>query len=279
MTPRVMILGAGGFLGGHLAALAGDAFRARVEITSVASVRRALEQSKPDAVVLAAAISDIDECERNPTRAHQVNVAGAANVARECARTGARLLFTSSAAVFDGDAPEYAEDAPPNPRSVYGITKAEAEGIIAAECPGAIIVRFSLLVGAALLAGTNSLIDKLRGQFESGQAVAAPSDEYRNAIDVETAARWILDLAAAPDAQGVFHLGSADAMSRFEMVRWLATAWGYSEDLVTGSNGVTPHRAPRGRRHMLRPARIAEFSTIPVPTCLQALERCSHVIA
>jgi len=125
---------------------------------------------------------------------------------------------------------------------------------------------------------TNSWLDKLRGKLAAAQPVTAPPHEYRNAIDVETAAQWILDLTAAPAARGVFHLGSADAWSRFEIARHLAVQWGYPEHLVTAANGEIANRAPRGRRHMLRPARIAEFSRLPVPTCHQSLERSIHAV-
>jgi dTDP-4-dehydrorhamnose reductase len=287
--PRMLLIGAGGFLGGYLAALARGRFdclaagrnssTVRIDIIDAAGVRRAFEQTRPNLVVLAAALSDIDDCERRPAMARHTNVAGAGNVARECARVGARLLFASSGAVFDGEAPEYTEESAPNPLSVYGQSKADAERLVAAECPGAIVVRLSLVLGAALFPGTNSWLDKVRGKLAAGQPVAAPRDEYRNAIDVETAAQWILDLAAAPAAQGVFHLGSADALSRFEIARHLAMGWGYPEELVTATNGEIPNRAPRGRCHMLRPARIAEVSRIPVPTCHQSLERCVHAVA
>jgi dTDP-4-dehydrorhamnose reductase len=287
--PRLLIAGAGGFLGGYLTALGSARFEClpagrsasgvRLDITDAASVRSVFERTRPGVVALAAALSDIDDCERRPAMARATNVVGAANVARECSRVGARLVFASSGAVFDGEAAEYGEDSSPNPLSVYGKTKAEAEREVAAECPGAIVVRLSLVLGFGLSGGTNSWLDRLRGSFEAAEKVTIARDEYRNAIDVETAARWMLDLAGSSTARGVFHLGSADAMSRFEMARHLALAWGYPEELVTAPNGITPNRAPRGRRHMLRPVRIAEFSEIPVPTCLECLERCAYAVA
>jgi dTDP-4-dehydrorhamnose reductase len=287
--PRLLIIGARGFLGSYVAALGSGRFEClpagrnnslvRLDIIDAGEARRVLERTRPSVVVLTAALSDIDDCERRPVMARLTNVAGAGNIARECARVGARILFTSSAAVFDGEALEYTEESSPNPLSVYGKSKVEAECMVAAECPGAVVVRLSLVLGAGLFPGTNSWLDKLRAQLAAAQPVAAPPDEYRNAIDVETAAQWILDLAAAPAARGIFHLGSADALSRFEIARHLARAWGYPERLVTAANGEIPNRAPRGRRHMLRTARIAEFSSVPVPTCLQSLERCVHAVA
>jgi dTDP-4-dehydrorhamnose reductase len=288
-APRLLIIGAGGFLGGYLTSLGSARFECvpagrsgcgvRLDITDAAGVRNVFGQTRPDAVVLAAGLSDIDDCERKPDVARETNVAGAWNVAHECARSGARLVFTSSGAVFDGEAREYGEDSVPNPVSVYGRTKTEAERMVSAELPGAVIVRLSLVLGKGLARGTNSFLDKVGEKLDAAQPVIAAQDEYRNAIDVATAARWILDLAATPPARGVFHLGSGDAMSRLEIVRRLALALGYPAELVVPQSGADPNRAPRGRRHMLVPGRIGEVSGIPVPTCLQSVERCVHAAA
>jgi dTDP-4-dehydrorhamnose reductase len=206
-------------------------------------------------------------------------VAGVSHVVHECSRTGARLLFTSSGAVFDGEEPEYREDSEPTPLSVYGKTKTDAENILAAELPGSIVVRLSLVLGAGLHAGTNSLFDKVRRSFEAGELVTSVDGEYRNAIHVETAARWILDLAASPNALGIFHLGSSDALSRLEILRRLAQVLGHSEDLVVVQQDPVRGRAPRGARQLLLPTRIQEFSQIPVPTCQQVIERCVYAVA
>jgi dTDP-4-dehydrorhamnose reductase len=288
-APRMLLIGARGFLGGHVAALAMGRFEClpagrsasaiRLDITDAREVHSVLERMRPDVVVLAAALSDIDECERSPAVAHRTNVEGAANVARESASVGSRLVFTSTGAIFDGEAPEYLEDSAASPLSVYGRSKAEAEQIVRAECPEAAIARLSLILGAGLSTGTNSWMDRMQSRLEGGQPVEIAADEYRNAIEVETAARWILDLASAQSASGVFHLGSADAMSRFEIARAWAAALGYPRESIVAAQSGSPGRAPRGRCQLLRPARIAGFSRVPIPTCLEAVQRCVHAVA
>jgi len=279
---RLLVIGAGGFLGGCLAQSRDDRFeycaldRAACDVTNPVSVRSAFECARPEIAVLTAALADIDRCEKEPDLARAINVGGAENVGRECARTGARLLFTSSGAVYDGEAPDYRESDPPNPLSVYGKTKADAEHVIQQLVPNSAIVRLSTALGYSVSGGTNALLDKLTAAFRAGRPVYSPVDEYRNAIDAATLTSWLLDLAFARERTGIFHLGSADAMSRYEIVRRLAEAMGYSKDLVIAQNTFAD-RAPRGRIHMLLPTRIQEFSAVPVPSCLQAIERCAHV--
>lgn len=281
MTERLLVVGAGGFLGGWLMRSRDPRFecigphRSACDITSPASVRLAFESARPDVAILCAALADIDRCEKNPALARAINVEGAKNVARECARAGTRFLFTSSGAVFDGTAESYYESDSPNPISVYGQSKAEAEQAVHELVPSAVILRLSLVIGASPRGGTNAFLDKLRSAFSKGEPVFAPSEELRNALDVDTLVRWMLDLAAAPKASGVFHLGSSDAISRHRLTLQLAAALGYPAELVIPSSS-SPDRAPRGRRHMLVPERIQKYSRVPIPTSMETIERCVH---
>jgi dTDP-4-dehydrorhamnose reductase len=277
---KLLVIGAAGFLGGCLMRAHDIRFerlaldRIACDVTDPASVRSAFEKTRPEAVALTAALADVDRCEREPDLARAINVNGAENVARECAQTGARLLFTSAAAVFDGDAEEYTETASPNPLSVYGKTKAEAEDVIRKHVPDTVIVRLSLALGSSPYRGTNALLDKLESAFRHGNPIYAPANESRNAIDSGSLTQWILDLAYAPEAKGIFHLGASDAMSRYEITGRLAEAMGFSRNLVIAHDHLALDRAPRGRRHLLVPTRIRQFSAVAVPTCAQAIERC-----
>jgi dTDP-4-dehydrorhamnose reductase len=280
MSLKVLVIGASGFLGGSILRSHDPRFefigpdRSVCDITNAVSIRETFDSVRPKIAVLCAALADIDRCENHPDVAHTINVEGAKTVASECARSGARLLFTSSGAVFDGTAETYHESDPTHPISVYGKTKAEAEEAIREIVPDAVIVRLALVLGFSPHGGTNALLDKLHAALKQGSAVRAPADEYRNAIDAGTLTQWMLDLAT--EASGIFHLGSSDAISRYQLVRNLAESMGYPSDLVLPADS-SPYRAPRGRRHMLVPEKIRQHSRVPVPTSLQTIERCIHV--
>src|SRR5438270_12611175 len=130
---RVTDFGASGLLGNVLMReWTGDevtGLRSKdADIRDARKVAKAVLESRPDWVVLAAAYADVDGCEKHPALAFDVNVQGAVNVAEAASRSGARLLFLSSDYVFDGakGAPYETTD-PRAPINVYGRTKAEAE--------------------------------------------------------------------------------------------------------------------------------------------------------
>jgi dTDP-4-dehydrorhamnose reductase len=285
--PRLLIIGAGGFLGQHLARRAADCFDvfeadlaapdgergSSMDVRSALSVASTFHRIAPSAAVLLAAVSDVDQCERQPEIAESVNVCGAANVAEACAQTGARLVFTSSAAVYDGARHGYRETDPPTPLSVYGRTKARAEGLILARLPSALVLRLALVVGFAEGSGTNAMLNKFAAKLRAGQAVAFPDFEYRNPIDAVTLSSFIMELLGRTGAAGLFHVGATEAISRFELGVRMARRMGYSERLVQAQPEPLPGRAPRGLDHFLLTDKIQAMCQTPVPTCDQVIER------
>ena len=89
MKPRLLILGASGFVGSHWSKTAAEQFEVfqaarhvpadspqwlAVDIADAASVTAAFDAVRPDQVTLLAALSDIDRCQREPELAERINV-------------------------------------------------------------------------------------------------------------------------------------------------------------------------------------------------------------
>jgi len=284
----LLVIGASGFVGAHVVGHAREQCEViaglrrptaenhvAIDITDARSVRAAFEQARPDAVILTAALADIDRCEREQDFAEQVNVHGPLHVARECHQRGIKLVFTSTDAVFDGTLHHYPEDAVPTPVNFYGRTKTRAEAGIAEVCPTAAIVRVSLVLGRGLVLGTNSYVDKLAASFAAGKSVLTPTFEFRNPIDVATLARVLIELAGR-DARGIFHLGASDKMARYELARQIAVALGASPELIEPQDAPSPGRAPRGIDDFLVCERLPKLLGLTLPNCLQVIEKAVH---
>ena len=105
---------------------------AQADLRNPEQVSTVIKAAKPDWIVLAAAYTDVDGCEINPTLASSINTQGAVNVAKAAARVQSKLLFVSTDYVFDGKkASPYEVTDPRNPINAYGRSKAEAEQKIA----------------------------------------------------------------------------------------------------------------------------------------------------
>jgi dTDP-4-dehydrorhamnose reductase len=295
--PKTFVIGARGFLGRHaVRAMAADfdviqGVRAPAEkksarqvaeigidITQPGSVNHAFEQTKPEIVLLLAAISDIDQCEQNPEGAIAVNIRGVEHVVNACRRANVRLLFTSTGAVFDGMKHGYIEEDMPSPISVYGKTKTQAEAKVLELGSSAIVVRIALAIGFAGENGANAVLDKMAKRLKAGETVELPTFEQRNPIDAGTLSRFFMELLQQPETHGIFHAGAQEPVSRYELGRKLAARMGYP-GLVQPQQQPIKGRAPRGPDHYLLPNKLAGICTTSIPTCDQVIERCFDGVA
>jgi dTDP-4-dehydrorhamnose reductase len=286
--PRLLIIGASGFLGTYAVQESTDRFEiiqgdrsgghlpgtVGVDIGDVHSVDRAFRDARPDFVLLLAAMSDIDRCEALPTEAFAANARGPENVANACARGNVRLLFTSSAAVFDGKKQSYDEQDEINPLSVYGKTKAWAENAVRSLTPTAVILRFALVLGFARRKNTNAMLDGVIDQWNAGKAVSFSTSEMRNPIDATSLSRTMITILADFRITGVYHVGATDSISRYELAKRLAARVGVLADLVLRQNAPVPGRAPRGANHFLLADKIRRACHCEFGTSDQVIERC-----
>jgi len=150
---RSLVIGAGGFVGGHLvdhllregdevigttmngAPLAAQIAALSLDITDHVAVSEVLQRVKPDVVYHLAGIAFVPEAESDFSKTLLVNVAGTANVARQCQFLSSKptLLFVSSAEVygqvFPSELPITEENAL-RPANNYSLSKRMAELVV-----------------------------------------------------------------------------------------------------------------------------------------------------
>src|SRR2546421_2727016 len=100
---KLLATGADGMLGGYLPEQALRTDLDTLDITDPSAVSSALAEHEPDVVLHLAAETNVDLCETEPDRAYRCNALGTRNVALECARQGAVLVYISTGAIFSGE--------------------------------------------------------------------------------------------------------------------------------------------------------------------------------
>ena len=267
MTARkkLVVTGANGFVAGSVLAQAGDDWQVHAVSRGEPLARRdhlywhacdplvpaqlsqVFHEVRPDAVVHTAALADIDFCQTHPELARAVNVELTRALADMCADTACKFVLCSTDTIFDGEHAPYDEDDRPGPVNFYAETKVAAEQIVARLGAQAVIARLSLVVGLPVLGAGNSFLARMIASFNDGRTVAVPQHEVRTPVDVITAGRALLELAAG-NHRGIFHLAGNDRLSRFAMAQQIAARFGFPKELVTAQAAATsPGRAARPR--------------------------------
>lgn len=191
----------------------------QLDLTQQHDVLALITQLTPQAIIhCAAANPGSDE-----RLMMQINAAGSGYVAEGAAAVGARLVHVSTDMVHAGVAAPYADEVSPTPTTLYGHSKAAAEGAVAAASPGAAIVRTSLIYGLAEMdRGTSSFA----GRLKSGQPLVLFRDALRQPIWVESLATALLKLAfEVVDFAGFLNVAGSQALSREAFGRRMLAWW------------------------------------------------------
>lgn len=225
---KVLVIGGGGLVGGHILSAAQEAGvhavgTSRSQVSGLRFLGAAdevglaglIEDVCPTAVVHAAGFTWADGCERDPERSRLENVRQPESVARLCARHGITFVHCSSAYVFSGDGAPYDEDARPAPVNVYGRHKQEAESRVLAATGGAALVLRLIHVWGVESAMKNFAYQVRRANLSGGEVVASLA-HTGNPTWAGDVAAWTLDLIRAGQS-GLWHLaGDHPAMTRQE---------------------------------------------------------------
>lgn len=189
----------------------------QVDLTDKDAVWKMMKEIKPAAVFHLAAVSSTGQCEKAPEETYPINVEAPTHLAEMAADLKAKLLFTSSEQVFDGEKGDYAETDQPNPKNKYGEQKLEAEKNIQKIYPEAVIVRIAVLFGQATPV-SQSFLNQWIDTWKKMLTVTAFHDEIRPFMSSTSCASALFHLVQQ-GAEGLFHLGGSTAYSRYDFAQ------------------------------------------------------------
>ena len=263
---RVLVLGARGMLGTDLleewqkaapADLLIPAGSAEADIRNASQVDRLIQRAKPDWVVVCAAYTDVDGCEKNRELALAVNAVGVENVARSAEIIGARVFLVSTDYVFDGNGTHpYETDDPVAPINMYGASKAAGEEALRKNCSAWCIGRTSWLFGVH----GASFPEKILQAAEARPELSVVNDQIGSPTYTRDLAQAIMQLVKT-DARGIVHINNEGVCSWFDFAR---------EILAQSGRGSVPVH-PITTDQSLRPARRPNYSVMS-PASLHAYD-------
>lgn len=231
-----------------------------LDLTDSPAVSARLSEEHFDLLIHPAGIPDIDLCELEPQKCHEVNVAATRNLCELARAMDFGVAFISTDAVFDGTKTSpYLETDATNPPTVYGRCKLEAEKLVAG-VPRHWIFRVSVLFGP----GKTNFVERCIRNLQKGEPYVCASDQWGSATYTLDAARTLIQVCETAPI-GLYHLSNSGPCSRYELALQAARFAELDPSLVVGQPLAELRRpAPRLKYSVMEMAALKR-AQIPAP--------------
>ncbi|GIL23569.1 MAG: NAD(P)-dependent oxidoreductase [Bacteroidota bacterium] len=263
---RILITGANGLLGYKLIQL----LAGKADVTTIATARKkpadlpaavqfvelditnkpqtieVIASAKPDVVIHAAAMTQVDQCETERDKCWNANVNGVAHIITACAQTNAHLVHVSTDFIFDGTHGPLDETAIPNPVNYYGESKLAGEKLIQQSKISWAILRTVLVYGVTPDMSRSNIVLWVKKSLEEGKTIHVVNDQWRTPTLAEDLAMGCY-LAASKKAKGIYHISGSEMMTPFDIAVATARFFNLDASLINPANSTTftqPARRP-----------------------------------
>ena len=246
----------------------------QVDITDAESVEKTIKEIKPDVVVHCAAWTAVDaaEDEENRDKVFAVNVEGTKNIARICKEIDAKMVYTSTDYVFDGqgteswkpDCKEYA------PLNIYGQSKLNGELAVSEILDKYFIVRIAWVFGT----NGNNFIKTMLKVGKKFDTIRVVNDQIGTPTYTYDLARLLVDMIET-DKYGYYHATNEGGyISWYDFACEIFRQAGYSTNVnpvTTEEYGISKAKRPFNSR--LDKTKLVENGFTPLPDWQDALKR------
>ncbi|MEM6642445.1 MAG: NAD(P)-dependent oxidoreductase [Bacteroidota bacterium] len=265
---KVLITGANGLLGQKLIGLYngnpnvqtiatgiessrlgdGDYQYHSMDITSIKDVEKVVAETKPEVIINAAAMTQVDQCETEREACWRLNVTAVDHLIKASEKYGCFLIHLSTDFVFDGTAGPYKEQDTPNPVSYYGESKLASEQLLLSSKINYSIARTQLVYGIVPNLSRSNIILWVKKSLEEGKSLKIVNDQWRTPTLAEDLAKGCA-LIAEQEAKGIFHISGEDLLTPYDMAMATCDYFDLDKGLIEEVDGSlfqqTAKRPPR----------------------------------
>ena len=214
----------------------------QLDVTDYIDIERLIVKYQPYAVIHTAAMTNVDQCESEKEACQKLNVDSVAHLIKLANQHPFYLVHLSTDFIFDGTTGPYKETDAPNPLSLYGHSKNDAELLLLASNINYSILRTIIVYGVAAAMSRSNIVLWAKGALEKGSPIKVVNDKYRMPTLAEDLAKACI-LAIEKRAQGMFHISGKDYMSVIEMVRRIAKFFKLDDSIIEETDSSTLNQA------------------------------------
>jgi dTDP-4-dehydrorhamnose reductase len=186
---------------------------------------------EPDVLVHAAALTDVDNCERNKDLAWKINVEGTQNVVEAIKGNNVFLVYISTDYVFNGKTGLYKESDAPDPINYYGFTKLKAEKIVENVADEYCVARTSVVYGSTPAAGKVNFALWLLNKLKRNEKTRIITDQWNSPTLNTNLAEMTLEIIEHK-LTGIFHLSGATRINRYDFAKQIAISFNLDSNLI-----------------------------------------------
>ena len=201
----------------------------RQDLTNKNTLSEIFNQTKPELVVNCAAMANVDQCEKHPIQAAQINSEVPGYLAKNCAERVIPFIHISTDAVFDGEKGNYKETDVPNPLSIYAETKLEGEKRVLDVNPAALIARVNFF--GFSITGRRSLAEYFIGNLISGKKVYGFIDILFSPMYVNDLVETLFNMVKNK-LNGIYHVVSPTHLSKFDFGKLISEKFNLDGSLI-----------------------------------------------
>jgi dTDP-4-dehydrorhamnose reductase len=204
----------------------------KMDITKPDEVRKIFEKYEPTEIINTAAMTNVDQCEKEQDACWELNVKAVETQLALCKEFETRMIHISTDFIFDGNAGPYTEKGTPNPLSVYGKSKLEAENLVIASGVPFAIARTMLVFGVVADMSRSNIVLWAKKSLEEGKPINVVNDQFRCPTLAEDLAEGVV-LMTMKDKSGIYNISGPDLYSICEIVLMVADHWKLDKKLIT----------------------------------------------
>ena len=216
-----------------------------LDITNVNEIEKVIQQSKPDAIINTAAMTQVDHCETEREKCWANNVTAVESLVKVCEKTKTQLIHVSTDFIFDGTRGPLDESEKPNPLSYYGESKLAAEVAIQKSNIDWAILRTVLVFGVTKDMSRSNIVLWVKKSLEEGKVINVVNDQWRTPTLAEDLAMGCY-LAATKKIKGIYNISGDEMMTPYDIAIKTADFFGLDKSLIQQTDS-TKFKQPAAR--------------------------------
>lgn len=208
-----------------------------MDIANREDVLEIVGRHKPDVIINTAAMTNVDECEKEKEACMQLNVEAVKYLVEAAEQTNAFLLHLSTDFIFSGEEGPYDEQGVPAPVNFYGESKLLGEQVVMNSNVKWAIARTVLVFGIVPDMSRSNIILWVKGSLEAQKPIQVVDDQWRTPTLAEDLAMGCY-LIAEQRAEGIYNISGQDMLTPYEMAIKTADFFGLDKSLITRTDST-----------------------------------------